>query len=59
MTLDRENRRARGERLKQERRVRTDRTSSRFPWLIPVIVVLAVVFVITGIIIAAAMGKLF
>lgn len=59
MTLERENRRDRGQRLKRERRERTDRTSRRFPWLMPAIVTLAIILVIAGIIIAAALGKLF
>lgn len=59
MTLSGNNRRARGAELKQQRRDRTDRTSRRFPWLIPAIVTLAVLMVLAGIIISAAMGKLF
>ncbi len=59
MTLSRDDRRARGEQLKQERRARTDRTSQRFPWLMPIIVVLAVILVVGGIVTAAVLGKLF
>ncbi|MFC5501406.1 hypothetical protein ACFPJ4_04015 [Lysinimonas soli] len=59
MTLSGSNRRARGEQLKQERLERTARTSKRFPWLMPAIVVLAVVVVVTGVAIAIALGKFF
>lgn len=59
MTLSGDNRRTRGAQYKSERRERTDRTSSRFPWLIPAITTLAVVVVVTGVIIAALLGKLF
>jgi hypothetical protein len=59
MTLSGNNRRTRGEELKRQRRERTDRTSRRFPWLIPTIVSLAIVMVIVGIVLSAALGKLF
>ena len=59
MTLSGDNRRSRGAELKRQRRERADRTSTRFPWLIPVIVVLAIVMVIVGLVIAATLGKLF
>jgi len=49
----------RGKVFKQDRLDRQDRQSKRFPWLMPTIVVLAAVIVVTGVIIAAAMGKLF
>jgi len=49
----------RGKAFKQDRLDRQDRQAKRFPWLMPTIVVLAVVIVVTGLIIAAAMGKLF
>ena len=52
----------RGERdkaFKQDRLDRQDRQSKRFPWLMPAIVVLAIIIVATGLIIAAALGKLF
>jgi len=49
----------RGKVFKQDRLDRQDRQSKRLPWLMPTIVVLAVVIVVTGVIIAAAMGKLF
>lgn len=49
----------RGKVFKQDRLDRQDRQSRRFPWLMPTIVVLAAVIVVTGVIIAAAMGKLF
>ena len=59
MTLSGNNRRARGQQLKQERLDRTARTSKRFPWLMPAIVVLAIVVVVAGLVIAAILGKLF
>jgi|GEM_PF-2350753 hypothetical protein len=49
----------RGKVFKQDRLDRQDRQAKRFPWLMPTIVVLAAVIVVTGVIIAAAMGKLF
>jgi len=49
----------RGKAFKQDRLDRQDRQSKRFPWLMPAIVVLAVIIVVTGLIIAAALGKLF
>ena len=49
----------RGKAFKQNRLDRQERQSKRFPWLMPAIVVLAVVIVVTGIVIAAALGKLF
>jgi uncharacterized membrane protein YidH (DUF202 family) len=59
MTLSGDNRRSRGAELKRQRHERTDRTSTRFPWLMPAIVVLAIVMVIVGLVIAATLGKLF
>jgi hypothetical protein len=59
MTLSGDNRRARGEQYKRERRERTDRTRARFPWLMPTIVVVAIVLVVGGITAAALLGKLF
>ena len=49
----------RGKLLKQDRLDRQDRQSKRFPWLMPTIVVLAVLIVGTGVVIAAVLGKLF
>jgi len=49
----------RGKAFKQNRLDRQDRQSKRFPWLMPTIVVLAIVIVVTGVIIAAVLGKLF
>lgn len=49
----------RGKELKQDRLDRQERQSKRFPWLMPAIVVVAILIVATGIIIAAALGKLF
>ena len=49
----------RGKVFKQDRLDRQDRQSKRFPWLMPAIVVLAVIIVVTGLIIAALLGKLF
>ena len=49
----------RGKLLKQDRLDRQDRQSQRFPWLMPTIVVLAVLIVGTGVVIAAVLGKLF
>ena len=49
----------RGKAFKQDRLDRQERQSKRFPWLMPAIVVLAVIIVVTGVIIAAALGKLF
>jgi hypothetical protein len=49
----------RGKILKQNRLDRQDKQSKRFPWLMPTIVVLAIVIVVTGVIIAAVLGKLF
>lgn len=49
----------RGKAFKQDRLDRQDRQAKRFPWLMPTIVVLAVIVVVTGLIIAAALGKLF
>ena len=49
----------RGKILKQNRLDSQDRQSKRFPWLMPAIVVLAIVIVVTGVIIAAVLGKLF
>jgi hypothetical protein len=49
----------RGKILKQNRLDRQDRQSKRFPWLMPTIVVLAIVIVVTGLVVAAALGKLF
>lgn len=59
MTLSGNNRRDRGAQLKQDRLDRQGHVAKRFPWLMPAIVTLAVLMVITGIIIAAALGKLF
>jgi hypothetical protein len=49
----------RGKILKQDRLDRQDRQSKRLPWLMPAIVVLAVLIVGTGIVLAALLGKLF
>ncbi|HEU0205239.1 MAG TPA: hypothetical protein VFQ74_00925 [Pseudolysinimonas sp.] len=49
----------RGKAFKQDRLDRQDRLATRFPWLMPAIVVLAIVVVVTGLIVAAALGKLF
>ena len=49
----------RGKILKQNRLDRQDAQSKRIPWLMPTIVVLAIVIVVTGVIIAAVLGKLF
>jgi len=49
----------RGKLLKQDRLDRQDRQSKRFPWLMPTIVVLAVLIVGTGVVLAAVLGKLF
>ena len=49
----------RGKAFKQDRLDRQDRQAKRFPWLMPAIVVLAIIVVVTGVIIAAALGKLF
>jgi hypothetical protein len=59
MTLSGDNRRTRGEQYKRERMERTDRTSKRFPWLMPAIIVVAIILVVAGVTIAALMGKLF
>lgn len=49
----------RGKILKQDRLDRQDRQSKRLPWLMPAIVVLAVLIVGTGLVLAAFLGKLF
>ena len=59
MTLSGNNRRARGEQLKQDRIERQGKVATRFPWLMPAIVTLAVILVVAGIVIAAVLGKLF
>ncbi len=59
MTLSGNNRRERGAQFKQERLDRQGNVAKRFPWLMPAIVTLAALMVVTGIIIAAALGKLF
>ena len=59
MTLSGNDRRARGEQLKQERLDRQSKVSKRFPWLMPSIITLAVILVVAGIVIAAVLGKLF
>jgi hypothetical protein len=59
MTLSGNNRRARGQQLKQERLERQGKVATRFPWLMPAIITLAVIMVVAGIVIAAALGKLF
>jgi len=59
MTLSGNNRRSRGEQLKQERIERQGKVATRFPWLMPAIITLAVLLVVAGIVIAAVLGKLF
>jgi hypothetical protein len=49
----------RGKLLKQDRLDRQDRQSKRLPWLMPTIVVLAVLIVGAGLVLAALLGKLF
>jgi hypothetical protein len=49
----------RGKVLKQDRLDRQDRQSKRFPWLMPAIVVVAVLIVGTGLVLAAMLGRLF
>ncbi len=59
MTLSGDNRRSRGEQLKRERIERQGKVAKRFPWLMPAIITLAVILVVAGIVVAAALGKLF
>jgi lipopolysaccharide/colanic/teichoic acid biosynthesis glycosyltransferase len=59
MTLSGNNRRTRGEQLKQDRIDRQGAVAKRFPWLMPAIITLAVILVVAGIVIAAILGKLF
>jgi hypothetical protein len=59
MTLSGNNRRTRGQQLKAERIERQGKVAKRFPWLMPAIVTLAILMVVAGIVIAAALGKLF
>lgn len=59
MTLSGNNRRARGQQLKQERIERQGKVAKRFPWLMPAIVTLAILMVVAGIVVAAVLGKLF
>jgi len=59
MTLSGNNRRSRGEQLKRERIERQGKVATRFPWLMPAIITVAVLLVVAGIVIAAVLGKLF
>jgi hypothetical protein len=59
MTLSGNNRRTRGQQLKQNRLDNQDRVAKRFPWLMPAIVTVAIVLVVAGIIVAAVLGHLF
>lgn len=59
MTLSGNNRRARGQQLKQDRLDTQDRVAKRFPWLMPAIVTLAIILVVAGIVVAAVLGHLF
>ena len=59
MTLSGDDRRARGEQLKQDRLDRQGKVAKRFPWLMPAIITLAVILVVAGIVLAAILGKLF
>ncbi len=59
MTLSDNTRRSRGAQLKQERLERQGQVAKRFPWLMPAIITVAVILVVAGIVIAAALGKLF
>jgi hypothetical protein len=59
MTLSGNDRRARGEQLKQDRLDRQGKVAKRFPWLMPAIITLAVILVVAGIVLAAVLGKLF
>ncbi|MDP9026933.1 MAG: hypothetical protein M3N46_05165 [Actinomycetota bacterium] len=59
MTLSGNNKRARGEQIKQEYVERQGKFAKRFPWLMPSIITLAVIVVVAGIAIAAVLGKLF
>lgn len=59
MTLSGNSRREHGKALKQNRLDRQDRQNARFPWLMPVVVILAVAIVVAGLIVAASLGHLF
>ena len=59
MTLSGDDRRTRGEQLKQDRLDRQGKVAKRFPWLMPAIITLAVILVVAGIVLAAILGKLF
>jgi hypothetical protein len=51
--------RARGRAAKQRRLDNADRQRQRFPWLIPLIAVVAAAIVIAGIVWAIAIGRFF
>jgi Flp pilus assembly protein TadB len=59
MTLSRDERAAKIQKTKEERRIRRRAADEKRPWLFPVIVAVAVVIIVVAIVVSIAMGFAF
>jgi hypothetical protein len=59
MTLSRDERAAKIQQTKEERRIRRRASDEKRPWLLPVIIGVAIAVIVVGIIVSIAMGLAF